>query len=194
LDTFLRERIFTPNGMNHTDFYDRAIIFDRDSYGPGMVWDIAQCGYVRPESLKGYAYVWYLSGRYGSGRLTSTVDDLLKWDSLLHTDAVLSKASRDLMFSPHVKVPSTKEKAHYGFGWKILEKDTLGREIEHGGAWPGNYTHLKRYIDDRSAYVLLNNTYTPYMADIRQAVDDILKGRPYTLPKPLLHDFLAKNI
>jgi len=118
----------------------------------------------------------------------------MKWDSLLYTEAVLSKESRDIMFSPHVEVTSAREKAHYGFGWKILAKDTLGREIEHGGAWPGNYTHLKRYIDDRSAYVLLNNTYTPYMADIKQAVDDIIKGRPYTLPKPLLHDFLAKNI
>lgn len=194
LDAFLQQRIFAPNGMQHTAFYDRGNIFDMDSYGPGMVWDMSSCAFVRPEKLKDNAFVWYLSGRYGPGRLTSNLDDLMAWDSILYTDAVLSEESRSLMFSPHVEVPSAKEPAHYGFGWKILAKDTLGHEIEHGGAWPGNYTHLKRYIDDRSAYVLLNNTYTPYMADIRQAIDDILKGRPYTLPKPFLHDFLSKNL
>lgn len=194
LDTFLHERVFAPNGMHSTGFYDRANIFEIDSYGPGMIWDIDQCAFVRPEKSKGNAYVWYLSGRYGPGRLTSNVDDLMKWDSLLYTDAVLSEESKELMFSPHVEVPSVTGGIHYGFGWRILGEDVLGKEIEHGGAWPGNYTHLKRYVDDRSAYVLLNNTYTPYMADIRQAIDDILKGRPYTLPKPLLHDFLAKKI
>src|SRR5690606_533939 len=46
----------------------------------------------------------------------------------------------------------------------------------------------------RSTYVLLNNTYTPYMSVIREAIDAILKGEEFVLPKPILHDFIAKRI
>lgn len=194
LDDFLWERVFEPFGMEQTGFFDRAKIFEMENYAPGMLWDMMQHAFVRPETVEGYEFVWYLSGRLGPGRLTSTVDDLLKWDSLLHTGSVLSEESLALMYTPHVEVPNQSDGAHYGFGWRLPAESTLGPEAEHGGAWPGNYTHIKRYPRSRSAYILLNNTYTPYMKRIRDAVDAILKGNEFSLPKPLLHDFLARNV
>lgn len=194
LDVFLQERIFGPYGMKHTGFYDRAAIFDMENYAPGMIWDASVCAYVRPESLPAYRSAGYLSGRYGPGRLTSTVDDLLIWDQVLYDSTLLSEESRALMFHPHVIIPDRVPRMHYGYGFRIPPVDTLGQEVEHSGAWMGNYTHIKRYPEAASVYVLLNNTYSPYMDDIRAAIDAILKNRPFDLPRPFLHDYMQKHL
>ncbi|WP_170845747.1 serine hydrolase domain-containing protein [Parapedobacter composti] len=192
LDVFLHQRIFAPHAMSSTGFFVRNTIFRTPGYAPGVVWDSEACQYVRPETQQRYAYVGYLSGRLGPGRLTSTVDDLLKWDSLLYTDGILPDSSLQEMFSPMVSVPNTP--GHYGYGWRVLPPDGKGREVFHTGAWPGNYTLMKRYIDDKSTIILLNNTYSPYMVVIRNTVDAILKGRAYEWPKKHLHEVLKKTL
>lgn len=183
LDVFLNQRIFEPGGMSQTGFFPRSDIFDMPNYAPGMLWSEEQNQYVRPETVEGKEFVWYLSARFGPGRLTSTVEDLLKWDSLLHTQTILRDESKEQMFKGYVDVPSKLFESQYGYGFRILQDGSLGREIEHGGSWPGNFTHIKRYLDDETAYVLLNNTSSPYMADIRKALDAILKGETFEYPK-----------
>ena len=44
------------------------------------------------------------SATRGDGGIYSSIDDLAKWDAALYDDRLLSDASRQLAFSPHVKV------------------------------------------------------------------------------------------
>src|SRR5690606_35523666 len=190
---FLTENIFKPYGLTSTGFMVRATIFGNPRYAPGVVWDQKRCTYVRPETIEGNEFVWYLSGRFGPGRLTSTVNDLLKWDELLYSGKLLSEASLKEMFAPHIKT-SGKRKEHYGYGWVNVDSLSVkGQEIYHTGSWPGNLTYIKRYIGDRSTVILLNNTNSPYILVIRNTVDAILKGVPYEFPKRNLDELLRKD-
>lgn len=179
LDRFLKEKVFEPNGMASTGFIDRAKIFSNPNYAFGRVLEKGQ--YVRPESLEKYRYVGFLSGRLGSGRLSTSVDDMLKWDSLLYTEAVLPQYTLEEMFFPRVETkPHVR---YYGYGWYILPPSKLGREIEHSGAWPGNRTFFKRYLSDHSTIILLSNSNSPYISAIADRIDAILKGESYTMPQ-----------
>lgn len=179
LDKFLEKNIFLPFGMSSTGFYPREKIFRMPLYAPGVTWNKDSGKYTRPEYLNNKQYVWYLSGRLGSGRLTSSINDLLKWDSLLYTNSTLPQPIIKDMFKPRVDVPETSYS--YGFGWKIDKRDPS--IVSHTGSWPGNLTYIKRYTEDKSTIILLNNTASKYMDEIRDAVDAIVEGRKWSYPK-----------
>ena len=179
LDHFLTRHVFVPFGMSATGFYPRFAIFRMPLYAPGMIWSKDSGKYVRPEYFGNRKYVWYLSGRFGSGRLTSSVNDLLTWDSLLYTNSILPQAIIRKMFVPQVSIPG--ESASYGFGWKIDSADHS--IVFHKGSWPGNYTYIKRFTRERSTVVILNNTYSKYMKAIRNTTDAIVKGEPWHYPE-----------
>lgn len=179
LDQFLSEQIFTPFGMSSTGFYPRSDIYKMPMYAPGVIRDKKTKNFVRPETVKGREYVWYLSGRFGPGRLTSSVNDLLLWDSLLSTTVVLPGPIKKEMFTGRVLVNDKESK--YGYGWRVTNADTT--VVYHTGSWPGNLTYFKRYMTDRSAIVILNNTSSPYMAEIRNTADAIVEGKKWEYPK-----------
>lgn len=179
LDQFLKENVFLPFGMSSTGFFAREKIFTMPLYAPGVQWDKDSAKYTRPEYLKGKQYVYYLSGRLGSGRLTSSINDLLKWDSLLYTNAVLPQPIIKEMFKARVPIPD--EPYSYGFGWFIKNGDPS--TVFHTGSWPGNLTYIRRYTNTRSTIIILNNTSSKYMKDIRNTVDAIVEGRIWAYPK-----------
>lgn len=185
LDRFLEENLFAPAGMASTGFFSRDSIFTMPNYAPGVQWDDNQGRYVRPETISGQAYVRSLSERLGPGRLSSTVDDLIRWDSLLYSYSVLPAALQNEMYAPHVRTP---DGAHYGFGWQVTHDPIKGRVVHHSGSWPGNLTYIRRYLDDRSTMILLNNTSSPYMSAIRKVLVRLLAGQSYAYPEPKAAD------
>jgi hypothetical protein len=93
---------------------------------------------------------------YAAGSLLSTVDDLAKWDRALKTDALLTQASRDRMFTPFKL--STGKTVAYGYGWGVA--DFLGRRlIQHGGGIFGFVT-VELRVPEAGLFVaiLSNNT------------------------------------
>lgn len=177
LDVFLSERVFIPFGMSSTGFFPRTAISKMPLYAPGVIKNNAG-RYVLPETTKSRAYVWYLSGRFGPGRLTSSVNDLFVWDSLLYTNAVLPQPVLQEMYLPRATV--NEQKISYGYGWRITEDPYV---IYHTGSWPGNLTYIKRFMKQHSTVIILNNTSSPYMEAIREATDAIVSGKEWTLPK-----------
>src|SRR5690606_13918688 len=118
-------------------------------------------------------------GRYGPGRLTSSLNDLLKWDSLLYTNAVLPQPVLKEMFKPVVEIKDSPDS--YGLGWRSVNADPS--IVYHTGSWPGNLTYFKRYTKDRSTIIILNNTSSKYMEVIRNTTDAIIEGRKWDYPK-----------
>src|SRR5262249_53469764 len=105
---FLREAIFEPLGMADTGYDNpRALLKHRAS------------GYARLLGAAMNARYLDMTVPYAAGALYSTVDDLSKWDRALATDQLLSKASRDAMFTP--------ARDHYGYGWSIAR--SFGRPV-----------------------------------------------------------------
>ncbi len=118
-ERFLTEEIFQKLGLSHTRYNPPEEVVPRRAAGYGR-------------DAGGLRNARYLSMTqpYAAGALISTVDDLAKWDAALKTDALLSPASRERMFTP-VKL-SSGETTGYGYGWAI--GNLAGRKvIEHGG-------------------------------------------------------------
>jgi CubicO group peptidase (beta-lactamase class C family) len=97
----LKERIFTPLGMNDSGYaHSEKIIPHRAS------------GYERSDNGLKNARFYDMSIPFSAGALYSTVRDLFLWDQALYGERLLRANLRDLLFKPNLE--------NYGFGWGIL--------------------------------------------------------------------------
>ncbi|WP_456865154.1 serine hydrolase domain-containing protein [Galbibacter sp. BG1] len=192
LDIFLEEYLFQLAQMNNSSFWERDNIWTAKNYAPGYMLNPKTCSFDKPELLKGKKYYTFLSGRYGSGRLSTSVNDLLKWDSILHTPNFLNEKSKALAFTPH---PPSKDPSDYGYGWHITDTTAKNKTIYHTGSWAGNKSYIKRFINTKSVIIILNNTHSPYMVPIREEVDKyVTEGKTLNVPSLKGDDILEKEI
>ncbi|HKP15970.1 MAG TPA: serine hydrolase domain-containing protein, partial [Gemmatimonadaceae bacterium] len=138
---FLAERVFRPLGMRDT----------RPTTTTDLVPHRAR-GYVW--SGGGYTNAMEFLALRPSGAFLSTVADLAKWDAALYDDRVLTKASRDAMWTRVRLTPSGWW--DYGFGWFIDSLDGHWR-VHHGGSMPGFRSELARFPDDSLTVIVLTN-------------------------------------
>ncbi|GAB3690361.1 serine hydrolase [Spirosoma flavus] len=155
---FCRNRIFNPVGMTHTDI--RTI--DQKVKLPNMAWGHLYVPekkrYVRADSFPEFNYAIWLGNRKGPGRISSTVDDLLKWDRALYSSQLVNQQTLAEAFKP-AKL-NDGSFTTYGFGWELKKNDKLGRVVWHDGDNPGYKTQIMRFIDkDKTVILLCNNAH-----------------------------------
>jgi CubicO group peptidase (beta-lactamase class C family) len=145
-DAFLTERVFRPLGMSNTRRLDASV--NVPNRAVGYVWT-GEAWRKAPSTPRNLA----------AGGLLTTVTDLAKWDAALYTDTPLTRASRDLMWTPaRLKDGSVVKTGprSYGFGWALSE--VRGHKlVAHGGTRPGFSAFLARFVDDRLTVVVLTN-------------------------------------
>lgn len=181
LEHYLTKKVFEPMKMKSSFFLGRDSIWNKKNYAPGYIYSLTECKNVIPETLAKNAYYRFLSGRLGSGRLSSSIDDLIKWDAFLYDDAIFNKASKELAFSVH---PPTKDTSDYGYGWHIINDSVRGKTVFHTGSWAGNLTYIRRSLETKDLVIILNNTQnSAYIKEIRTAVNGFLNGKSLELPK-----------
>ena len=140
-DEFLAERVFRPMGMTGTRTTTTAALVPHRARG--YVW--RDSGYTNaPE---------YIALR-PSGAFLSTVLDLAKWDAALYENRMLTKASRDAMWSPARLTGG--EASPYGFGWQLDSVDGHWR-VHHGGSLPGFRAEMARFPNDSLTVIVLTN-------------------------------------
>jgi D-alanyl-D-alanine carboxypeptidase len=140
-DTFLAERIFAPLGMTSTRTTTTTALVPRRARG--YTWQ--KDHYTNAEE--------YLAVR-PSGAFLSTVLDLAKWDAALYTDQILTRASREAMWTP---VRLHDGRSHpYGFGW-IVDSFDGHLQVHHGGSLPGFRAELARFPNDSLTVIVLTN-------------------------------------
>jgi D-alanyl-D-alanine carboxypeptidase len=138
---FLAERVFRPLGMNATRTTTTIDLVPHRARG--YVW--ADSGYVNAMEYRALR---------PSGAFISTVLDLAKWDAALYGDRVLTKESRDAMWTRVRLSPSGWW--DYGFGWVVDSLDGHWR-VHHGGSMPGFRSELARFPDDSLTVIVLTN-------------------------------------
>ena len=143
LDKFLEEEIFKPYGFGNTGFVDRDSILTIDNYAPGYFYDSTAMKYVLPETIAGNEYYYFLSKRLGPGRLTSTIEEISKWDSLLATNSLISNDAYCEMYTPQI-IPGIEN--NYAFGWRVDTDKDYGWHIHHTGSWAGNRAYNSRFM------------------------------------------------
>ena len=90
-----------------------------------------------------------------SGAFLSTVLDLANWDAALYSDAVLSSAVREKMWTPiRLNDGSTHPN---GLGWD-LEPWQGHKRVHHQGGLPGFLADFERFVDDKLTVVVMINS------------------------------------
>jgi D-alanyl-D-alanine carboxypeptidase len=140
-DVFLAERVFRPLGMTATRTTTTTELVRHRARG--YRW--RDSGYVNAAE--------FLAVR-PSGAFLSTALDLAKWDAALYEGRVLTKASREAMWTP---VRLTGGGSHgYGFGWILDSVDGHWR-VRHGGSLPGFRAEMTRFPNDSLTVIVLTN-------------------------------------
>lgn len=75
--------------------------------------------------------------------MVSTVLNLARFDIAVDHQALLSKVSTEVMWTPTVLNDGTQ--APYGLGWYVQDLDNWGRVIWHAGCQPTRAVHFSGY-------------------------------------------------
>ena len=139
---FMRERIFRPLGMNRTG--------DRD---PQFIIPLRASGYEwRIDRYTGRD--GNLTDLMGAGSITSTIEDMIKWEAALRGDALLRPETKREMWTQFTFNNGTR--SVYGLGWRI--SDVRGHKlIGHTGQTAGFGAAIFRYVDQNVTVILLTN-------------------------------------
>ena len=177
LHAFMEKHIFKPLDMS------RSLVYHE---GTPEIENRA-VGYTETGTLNDYEIL-----TTGAGGLFSTVEDIYKWDMALYTDVLVSQATLEEAFTPITL--STGEVSNYGYGWGIIENNGK-KSVLHTGSLSGYRTVFRRNLYDKSGYVMLTNfSGRSDLLAIRAALDNILSGQPYDLPKTPIANVLRDQI
>jgi CubicO group peptidase (beta-lactamase class C family) len=141
-EDFLGEKFFQPLGMTNTGVYrtNEALGYSlgKNGFKRALYWDPSWCG--------------------GAGVLSSTVEDLYRWNEGIFNGRVLNAASLKAAFTP-VKGSEGQVNwdAGYGFGWFVGHYRGL-QEISHSGLMSGFRSYLVRLPDEKFTVAILVNT------------------------------------
>jgi CubicO group peptidase (beta-lactamase class C family) len=162
-----RKWIFRKLKMRDTDLRTPAEKTSLPNLAYGHIYDSVRGRYVRADSFPASDYTIWLGRREGPGRISSTVQDLLKWDQALYTNKLVKQSTLAQAY-----VPATLHdggRSNYGFGWILRTDSTLGRVVYHTGDNPGYKTIIVRYIDQNKTIILLcNNASRVFDALLKQ--------------------------
>ena len=165
---YMARHIFTPLGLNNTAYegHERSM-------------QVRAQGYSQPEGGFVPSVKISMTQPYAAGSITSTVDDMAKWDAAITAGKLLKENSWKRAFTSY-KLKNGQD-TNYGYGWAIgqFEGKTL---ISHGGGIPGFSTFALRLPQDKVYVAVLNNADSglpqPEMIAARLAASVIGKSIP----------------
>jgi CubicO group peptidase (beta-lactamase class C family) len=173
---FLEQEIFKPLGMHNTFVYDSTRKKNaRAAVGYGQFGQVDDSS---PTEIP------------GDGGIYSTVDDLFKWDQALYTDKLVRQSALAAAFTPGKVLEGTST---YGFGWNV-ERDGNDKYVWHTGSQAGFRAFIGRRLAQRFTVIMLTNKGNSKRQDINAAIQNILAGKPYVLPKQSGAEKLYKAI
>jgi len=162
LENYLQENIFTPVGMENTGVafkLDEKIV-DANGYSGSM------------EVVLDTADRVLLNMSYGAGFLSSTAEDLYKWNTALHGGEIVSTESLERMFG---KSPDMELLAPYAYAL-MFNKGEFGEEIFHGGNTIGFTSENAVFTDENAQIIILTNKGYADLTSIKYSIASMLKG------------------
>jgi CubicO group peptidase (beta-lactamase class C family) len=188
-EAYMNRYIFRPLGMEHTRVYPQRTAEKKiENYAYGHIYDPLTDKMVLNDSIGGNDYQRYFDGVYGPAGISSTTEDLLKWDQALYTDKLVKRKEQLAAYKPFILnngKPASLKDVPYGFGW-LLEprKSYIGRTYLHTGGYTGYVSIIVRYPDKNKSIILVTNIWNAVnIYRLAMAAEDILFQRPFTIPE-----------
>src|ERR1700761_65592 len=141
---FMKENIFKPAGMAHTDVYSKAT-YDK------IPVDVV--GHDR-NSWKYSVAQNFLDGPVGDKGIYSTVGDLFLFDRAMRANRLISAATQDSAYTD--RNPMIRGHFNYGYGWRLFEGPNQ-KVVYHTGWWHGFRHIFLRDMKNDVTIVLLGN-------------------------------------
>lgn len=148
---FLRERVFTPLGMNSARLIapkpgraDSAIGYE--------LKDGKHVPFVTTDAMS-----IYLSMAASGIELSAM--DMAKWDAALYTDKILKQSTLAQMWTNNALMyaaNTTTPDIYYGLGWELRTQNGK-RWVYHSGGMPGYVTDFVRYPDQKLTIIVFTN-------------------------------------
>jgi len=162
---FMRQNIFAPAGMEHTQLDDRfAIISYRTRF-----YEKTDSGAVRNADFLDSSY------KIPGGGWLSSAEDMAHFEVAILNDKLVRRATRDLMWTP--LKPSDGTKDNYGLGWGTIDEDGLAA-VGHTGGQQGTSTAFLVAPGPRAGVVVLTNMEGVPTEDLGKEILKILLGVP----------------
>lgn len=160
---YLQQEIFKPLMMTHSLVENRwEIIKNR----------VSPYKFVSNKIINGRRdYQHELPSHYG---ILSTIEDLVKWESALRGNSIVSSSSLKKMFTPAVLNNGNDALtwgANYGYGWML--GDVRGHQYAEHGGFSG--THCLYFIDKKLSVIVLTNLDVMSNSDPRSIAHNIAR-------------------
>jgi CubicO group peptidase (beta-lactamase class C family) len=165
---YIRQAIFAPAGMTHTDFYeiDRPIPNLAIGY-TYLHWD----GTRHDDYLTNNLFIYAPKGSPANG-CYATAHDLLQFDTALRQHRLVGREYSRLMFTGKVDVEG-QPGVQYGYGFFCVN-DEAGQLVGHGGRGLGIDAFLNIYLDTGYTIIVLSNYDRPAARTIVRWLSDKL--------------------
>lgn len=175
-EEYLQKELFVPLGMTRTGLLTLDVPKDqvaRSHYQP--------MGYPSPADRPDDH--WNLRG---NGGILTTPADMYRWITGVYEGEVLTKDSREKMFTRHIKEYDDGN-SYYGYGWVVQDTRRGGDVIWHnGGAMPHGWScAVYRYVNDDAQFIVFaNKVFEGQMPvdNIALNLSMILFGEDYVMP------------
>ncbi len=184
-EELLHEKIFKPLNMKDTGYDNHPDILKNRA-----------TGYEKQGGKLVNSRYLDMSIPYAAGSMYSTVEDLYKWDQAFIHNQLLPQKYMDMYFKGYIRAFGNLD---YAYGWGV-GYDNLGKSndsiyvITHGGGINGFNTDIARTPSNKALVVLLNNTGGAPLPDMTRAINGILHGKAYDIPKQSMADVLMPII
>lgn len=158
---YVREHIYEPAGMVHSDAYE----LDRDT--PNLAY-----GYTTAEdgTRRNNLYLHVIKGGPAGGGY-STVEDLTGFATALREQKLLGAQQTDALLSGKVETSFQTAKYAYGFFAEDIDGE---RVVGHGGGFPGISSQLDIYLDSGYTVAVMANTDPPAAQSVTNKLRELL--------------------
>ena len=168
---FMRQNVLLPAGMAQTQFDDRfAIIPYRTRF-----YDKTESGVVRNADFLDSSY------KIPGGGWLSSAEDMARFEVAIVGGKLISRATRDLMWTP--LKPTDGSKDDYALGWGNSVDDGI-KTVGHTGGQQGTSTAFLIAPEQRAGIVVLTNMEGVPAGDLARQILTIAVGVPANKPQP----------
>jgi CubicO group peptidase (beta-lactamase class C family) len=114
-------------------------------------------------------------GLRAAGAFLSDINDMLKWELIMQNNKLLTKKHWNMMWDKTIKTTLTmdNEPMYYGYGWMINNINSK-QFVHHGGSMPGFRSVYFRFLDEKSAVIVLTNSNDADAYGIAFGVSDLI--------------------
>lgn len=167
---FVRQNVFAPAGMEHTQVDDRfAIIPYRTRF-----YQKTDSGTVQNADFLDSSY------KIPGGGWLSSAEDMAEFEVAILNDKLIKRATRDLMWTP--LKPSDGSKDAYGLGWGNGNEGGIA-SVGHNGGQQGTSTAFTIAPAQKAGVVVLTNMEGADASDLAQQILKVLVGATESAPQ-----------